>query len=144
MFPKNFENIVKSNLSKNLPKILPKSFQNPFKILPKPTKIAPKSFQNRYWIPNAFQNRPERDFFDFLLIFGASGASQNQAKITKNRKKTMKNRCQKNTWFSIQFFLDFARFWPPKTIPKSRFFRYCFAKCDVLKINKKHWKTNGF
>ena len=46
----------------------------------------------------------------------------------------MKNRCQKNTWFSTLFFLDFSSFWPPKTKPKSSFFRYFFENVDFVKI----------
>ena len=46
----------------------------------------------------------------------------------------MKNRCQKNTWFSTPFFLDFSWFWPPKTTPKSTFFRYFFENVDLVKI----------
>ena len=46
----------------------------------------------------------------------------------------MKNRCQKNTWFSTQFFLDFSWFWLPKTTPKSMVFRYFFENVDFVKI----------
>ena len=126
--------IIIAHPSKSSPKaqkILLKFIQNP-------PKSLPNRVQNRYWIPNAFQNRPERDFFDFLLIFGAPRASQNRAKIMKNRKKAMKNRCQENTWLSTPFFLDFSWFWPPQTSPKSRFFRICFEDVDFLKISKNH------
>ena len=46
----------------------------------------------------------------------------------------MKNRCQKNTCFSTPFFLDLSWFWPPKTEPKSRFFRHFFENVDLVKI----------
>ena len=46
----------------------------------------------------------------------------------------MTNRCQKNTWFSTPFFLDFSWFWRPKTTPKSRFFRCFFENGDFVKI----------
>ncbi len=48
--------------------------QNPSKIHPKSFPNPPKSLQHRvqkrYWIPNMFQNRPERDFFRFFAILG--------------------------------------------------------------------------
>ena len=56
----------------------------------------------------------------------------------------MKNQCQKNTLFSTPFFLDFSSFWPPKTEPKSSFFRFFFENVDFVKISKNHWKNNGF
>ena len=126
------------------PSIFPKFFPNPSEIHPKSIQNRSKILKNRFKIAPKIdlksRKRPERDFFNFLLIFGAPGASQNRAKIMKNREKAMKNRCQENTWLSTPFFLDFSWFWPPQTSPKSRFFRICFEDVDFLKISKNHWK----
>ena len=46
----------------------------------------------------------------------------------------MQIRCEKNTCFSTPFFLDFSSFWPPKTTPKSSFFRFFFENVDFVKI----------
>ena len=46
----------------------------------------------------------------------------------------MQIRCEKNTCLSTPFFLDFSSFWPPKTTPKSSFFRFFFENVDFVKI----------
>ena len=115
-------------------KIYPKSFQNPSKTDPEPSQNPPrtllKSMKNPKRAPKAPRTRFFRIFIDFLNLRGF----QNRAKIARNRKKTMKNRCQKNTCFSTQFFLDFSWFGLPKTTPKSRFFRTFFENVDFVKI----------
>ena len=102
MFPKNFENIVKSNLSKNLPKILPKSFQNPFKILPKSTKIAPKSCPKSILdpkrVPKPSWTRFFRFFIDFLSLRDLPKSSPNHKKSKKNDEK-----------LSVFWDIDFGR-----------------------------------
>ena len=66
-------------------------------------------------------------FCDVGSILGGPGGS-------KNQKKTPKKRSKKNTWFSTPFFLDFSWFRPPKTTPKSRFFRCFFENGNFVKI----------
>ena len=91
--------------SKILSKILPKFF-------PTPSKSLQNRVPNRYWIPHAFQNRPERDFFDFLLIVGTSGTSQNRAKIAKKtEEKRTKNGVEKSISFNHDFFYRFLMVW---------------------------------
>ena len=78
----------------NLPQIHPKPSQNAPKILPKPSLNPPKT------LPEAFQNPPSKrnakkiDFL-FFSIFRVPGASQNRAKIAKNRKKIEKIKIKK-------------------------------------------------
>ena len=112
----------------------PKTFQTLANSTPNPPKTHPKPSQIDHATRFVLQMGPKSVFFNFLAIFGAPGASQNRAKIAKNRKKAMKNRCRKNTRFSTPFFSDFSWFWPPKTIPKSSFFRYFFENADFVKI----------
>ena len=80
-------------------KMLQASSPNSSKILLNPSKIYPKSLQNRFKIAPKIdlksRKRPKRDFFNFLLIFGTPGASQNRAKITIRRQETQKKRCKK-------------------------------------------------
>ena len=115
------------NSSQNPSKILPKSSQNRFGTLPEP-------FQNPPSKMNALKNRFFSIFFNFFQFFGGPGASQIIPKSRKIAKKTQKNRSKKNTCFSTPLFHDFSWFWPPKTKPKSSFFRYFFANADFVKI----------
>ena len=124
---KSFQKILPKTFPKSSQKTFPNSSPNPPKILPKPSQNPPRTLL-RNW------TRSKIDFFWFFLIFGGPGASQNRAKILKNRKKSWKNRNQKTTCFLTQFFLDFSQFWPPKTKPKSRFYRYFFENVDFVKI----------
>ena len=105
MFPKNFENIVKSNLSKNLHKILPKSFQNPFKILPKSSRIAPKSCPKSILDPKRVskpsRTRSFRFFIDFLTLRGFQ-------KSLKNRKNCVRDCFRTRLGSSIDFGHDFG------------------------------------
>ena len=107
--------------------ILPKISKNPFKIhpkiLPNRPRTLPEPSQIRSKIPSMLQKRSEYDFFNFLSIFGGPWASQIWAKIAKNWKKLVKNRCRKNTCFATPFFHDFLSFRPPKKNLKSRLFR---------------------
>ena len=106
--------------SQNPSKILPKSFQNPFKILPKSTKIAPKSCPKSILDPKQVPKPSRTRFFQFFDDFWEA---LGPPKMPPKSKKTKKNRCQQNTCFATPFFLDFSSFWPPKTTPKSKFFR---------------------
>ena len=132
----------------NPSKIFPKFFQNPFKIrqksIPKSFKIDPTSLPKSKKNPNALPKRPERDFFDFLLIFGGLGTSQNGIKTAKIRKKMQKNRRSKKTCFRTRFFIDFSRIWPVKIYPKSMIFRTFFKNVNFAKICKNHRKTCVF
>ena len=97
--------------------------QNLVKIVPEPSQSLTSKL-------NTFRYRPERDFFNFLLIFGAPGSSQNQAKIIKNCKTTWTNPSFKSICFPTPFFLDFSPLWPPKINQKflvklfSRFYNH--------------------
>ena len=104
----------------NLPKILPKSLQNPSKI---EVKISHRSKSR----PKAAPNRFFQFFDDFWEALGPP-------KMAPKSKKTKKNRCRQNTCFSTPFFLDFSSFWPPKTTPKSTCFRTFFENVNFVEI----------
>ena len=84
------------------------------------------------------------NFLRFFLIFRASRASQNRAKIINIRKKTIKIRCSGKTCFSTPYFHALSLFWLPKIAPKSIIFLYFFENVDFVKINKKPRKTYRF
>ena len=118
----------------NLPKIHPKPSQNAPKILPKPSLNPPKTFPEPFQNPPSKRNARKIDFFRFFSIFGGPGASQNRVKIAKNRKKIAKIKIKKPHVFLLPFVVDFSLFWPPKSKPKSKFFRYFFENIDFIKI----------
>ena len=72
------------------------------------------------------------DFFDFLSIFEAPGASQNWAKIAKIRKKTLKIRRWKKHAVQHYFFTIFLRFNLLKKLPNRAFFQYVL-KTSILR-----------
>ena len=106
--------------SQNPPKTLPKSSQNPPRTLPEP--------------PFKTERENKSIFFYFFQFLEGPGPPKIEPKSLKIEKNTWKNRCQKTTCFLTQFFLDFSKFWPPKTKPKSKFFCYFFENVDFMKI----------
>ena len=72
------------------------------------------------------------DFHDFLSIFEAPGASQNWAKISEIRKKTLKIRRWKKHAVQHYFFTIFLRFNLLKRLPNRAFFQYVL-KTSILR-----------
>ena len=117
---------------KILSKILPKSFQNPTKILPKSFQNPPETLPKPTFEERRVQDTSQNPLFGhlgrFFQSFGGPRASQNRAKIIKNRRSTIKNRSQKKACLSTRFFLDCSSFWPPKIEPKIDDFSTIFPK----------------
>ena len=119
--------IIIAHPSKSSPKaktILLKFIQNP-------PKSLPNHVQNRYWIPNAFQNRPQHDFFDFLLIVWASGAPKIEPKSQKIEKKRWKIDVKKTHGFQHLFFSIFHGFGRQKRFQNRGFF-VLFSKTSIF------------
>ena len=117
-----------------LPKFIPKSNENPYKIIskpsPNPPRTLPNSIKNSKRAPKALRTRFFQFFIDFWRSLGDQKSSQNREKSKKSDEKSMS---KKHMVFNT-FFLDFSWVWPPKTFPKSRFFRYYLENVDFVKI----------
>ena len=122
----------------------PNSYQNPPKTLPKP------AFEKRR-VQNTSPNPSLRHLGRFLLNFWrAPGAGfwilndfwegNWSLNLPKPPQKRQKNDIKNKYIFEHDFSSNFHRFSLRKWSPN----RYFFENVDFVKINKNHWKTNGF
>merc|ERR1712159_342520 len=114
--------------SQILPKIFPKSFQNPFEILSKSTKIGPKSCPKSILDPKRGPKPSRTRFFQFFIDFlsprGPPKSSQNHQKSKKIDEKSMSKKHMVFNTICSRFFMVLAS----EIDSKIEVFWHCFRR----------------
>ena len=114
--------------SKFLPKILPKSIQNPLKIIPKPSQNRPRTLPEPSFKAACIKNSNFSVFFQFLE---GPGPPKIEPKSLKIAKKYEKSEVKKTHVFQHHFFSIFLRFGLRKRSQNRGFFD-TFSKTSIL------------
>ena len=121
---------IRAKSCKNLPQSPLKSFQNPVKILPKPSRSPPRTPQEPSFRTERITNSI---FFKFFQFVESPRTPKIESKWQKIAKKCKKIEVKKTHVFHYNFFLILRCFGLRKRVPNQAFFTLFSKKAKLCK-----------